>query len=63
VKKLLFTSFLSCLALISFGQNTNISGVINTYTNVTAISGTTISVGSSAGYSVGGSHRNLLVDY
>lgn len=53
MKKLLFASMLSCLAFLSIGQNTNISGVINSYTNVTAVSGTTISVGSSAGYSVG----------
>ncbi|MDG1332621.1 MAG: hypothetical protein P8P74_09845 [Crocinitomicaceae bacterium] len=53
MKKLLYTSMLSCLALFSYGQNTNISGVVNSYTIVTAISGSTISVGSSAGYSVG----------
>ncbi len=53
MKNLLFTSFLSCIAFLSLGQNTNISGIINTYTSVTSISGTTITVGSSAGYSVG----------
>ena len=53
MKNLLFTLLLSCLAFLSLGQNTNISGIINNYTSVTSISGTTITVGSSAGYSVG----------
>lgn len=53
MRKLFITSLFCCLALVSFAQNTNISGVINTYTDVTAISGTTISIGSSAGYSAG----------
>ncbi|MFK7786451.1 MAG: T9SS type A sorting domain-containing protein [Crocinitomicaceae bacterium] len=53
MKKLFITSLFTCVALLSFAQNTNISGVINAYTNVTTISGTTVSVGSSAGYSAG----------
>lgn len=53
MKKFFFTLALIFGTFLSFGQNTNISGVINNYTNVTAISGTTISVGSSAAYSAG----------
>ena len=51
MEKFFFASILGCLTFLTFGQNTNISGVINSYTNVTAISGTTISVGSPFGYS------------
>jgi len=50
---LLITLFLSCLSFLLLGQNTNISGIINTYTSVSSISGTTIIVGSSGGFSVG----------
>lgn len=53
MKKRLLAGLISCFTFLTLGQNTNISGVINNYTNVTGFSGTTISVGSSAGYSVG----------
>lgn len=53
MKNLLITLFLSCLSFLLLGQNTNISGIINTYTSVSSISGTTIIVGSSGGFSVG----------
>jgi hypothetical protein len=50
---LLITLFLSCLSFLLLGQNTNISGIISTYTSVSSISGTAIIVGSSGGFSVG----------
>lgn len=53
MKNLCIALFISCLVFISFGQNTNISGIINSYTSVSSISGTTITVSSSAGFSVG----------
>lgn len=53
MKNCLLFTFFSCFTLLCFAQNTNISGTINDYTNVTAVSGTNISVGSSSAFSVG----------
>lgn len=55
-KKLLTTLSLFFSAAL-YAQN--ISGVINTYTNVTGIAGTVVTVGSAAGFSVG--DRVLLI--
>ena len=38
---------------VTHAQNTNISGVINDYTSVSAVSGNSLMVGSSSGFSVG----------
>lgn len=55
IKKLLQVfSFVTLIALPYSSVAQNISGIINTYTAVTAITGTTISVTSAAGFSVGG---------
>ncbi len=55
IKKLLKVfSFVALIALPFISVAQNISGIINTYTAVTSIVGTTISVTSAAGFSVGG---------
>jgi len=48
---LFFTSIL--LTLLSYSQNTNISGVINTYKSVSNISGNVITVSSTSNFTVG----------
>ncbi len=53
MRKLFSVLFFSLLSITGFTQNTNISGVINTYTSVTNIVGNTVSVSSSSGFSAG----------
>ncbi len=52
--KLIFLILSEVFLLNNFCSAQNISGIINTYTSVNAISGTTISVSSAAGYTAGG---------
>ncbi len=51
--KLFLTIILMCSSALCVSQSANISGVINTYTSVSGLSGDTITVASSAGFSVG----------
>ena len=49
----LFFVLMFCAIASAYSQNTNISGVINDYTSVSAIYGNSVTVGSSAAFSVG----------
>lgn len=51
--KALYIGLMFFFLTAALGTAQNISGVINTYTNVTAVSGASVTVGSAAGFAVG----------
>ncbi len=53
MKNLFLTIILIGISILCTSQSTNISGIINTYTSVNGLSGDTITVTSSTGFSVG----------
>jgi hypothetical protein len=53
MKILFFTILFACFGINSLAQNTNISGIINSYATVSNISGNTLTISSSAGISAG----------
>jgi hypothetical protein len=59
MKRLAILFICAFVTTFSRAQNTNISGTINTYSSVTTVSGSTITIPSTAGFSVG--DRVLLI--
>lgn len=59
MKQLYFSVLIALFCLPAVAQNTNISGVVNSYTSVSAVSGNDVTVASSAAFSAG--DRVLLI--